>query len=232
MKLIVLAAGKGTRFYPLTKDTPKGMIEISGKPLLEHVLHPYLSHVSEIIFVINNETGHKIRDHFKDLYEGHPVSYFVQGIKSPKGTFGALTLVREVVGQEVFCVTNCDDLLLEEDVIAAMSQGVPGIGVTRAVMRWSYLGIDSINGYVSGFRRHNKDEGEFTEDNFSNGFHLLTSEIFSFDPVETKEGEIGLPQTLFANLKRYPLKAFTFNKWQAVNEPEDLKMAQDFLLSV
>lgn len=38
MKLIVLAAGYATRLYPLTKDRPKHLLEVAGRPILDHVL--------------------------------------------------------------------------------------------------------------------------------------------------------------------------------------------------
>jgi len=36
MKIVVLAAGEGTRLRPLTEDKPKGMVEVAGEPLLTH----------------------------------------------------------------------------------------------------------------------------------------------------------------------------------------------------
>ena len=38
MKVIILAAGQGTRLRPLTNDRPKCMVELQGKPLLDHQL--------------------------------------------------------------------------------------------------------------------------------------------------------------------------------------------------
>ena len=39
MKVIILSSGKGTRMMPLTKDTPKPMLEINGEYLLENKIN-------------------------------------------------------------------------------------------------------------------------------------------------------------------------------------------------
>ena len=36
--IAILCAGKGSRIYPITKTTPKSMIEINGKPFISHQL--------------------------------------------------------------------------------------------------------------------------------------------------------------------------------------------------
>lgn len=233
MKLIILAAGKGTRFYPLTKQIPKGLIPLGDKTLLDHVTEPYLSSVSDIIIVINDELGHMIEKHFGTSYKNHKVSYIIQTKDHRRGTLSALSLCKEIIGEEIFCVSNCDDLLLEEDINTAINSGVPGMGISKTVMPYRYLGIDTENGVtgniITGFRRHAKEDGEFVEDFFSNGFYILTPEIFNFPAVEILDGELGLPHTLFANIKNYPLQAFDFKKWQSVNGPENLEAAERFI---
>jgi hypothetical protein len=67
------------------------------------------------------------------------------------------------------------------------------------------------------------------EDIFYNGFNILDNKVFNFIPITTRDGELGLPHTLFANLETYPLKAFNFKKWETVNTPKDIADAEKFI---
>jgi NDP-sugar pyrophosphorylase family protein len=205
------------------------MIPVLGEPLLSHVVKPYLPHVSDIIFVINEPLGTQIKDHFKESYFGHKIFYKVQ--KEQKGTLDALLTCQDMVGKnEFFCVTNGDDLLKESDIKNAIVARVIGLGVSKKIMPKSYLGIDVENGYIAGFRKHDTtNTSTHVEDLFYNGFNILDSAVFSFKPVMLSNGEIGLPQTLFENLNTYPLKAFSFESWQTVNGPLDMPNAIEFL---
>lgn len=55
MKAMILAAGEGTRLKPLTDKKPKALVEVKGKPLLEHTIN-YLKHfgVNEIIINVHH----------------------------------------------------------------------------------------------------------------------------------------------------------------------------------
>ena len=228
MKLIILAAGKGTRFLPITNTIPKGMIPILGKPLLEHALGPYVAHVDEIVFVINHPLGEQIKAYFGENYRGHTVSYVVQ--KEQKGTLDALLTCKDLMQSgELFCVCNGDDLVLEGDVENAIGQNKISIGVSKKVMPKNYLGIEVKDGYATGFNRHDDSIESKVEDLFYNGFSILDSKIFNFEPVMTRDGEMGLPQTLFAHLETYPLKVFPFHAWETVNGPADVSNAEEFL---
>jgi glucose-1-phosphate thymidylyltransferase len=64
MKLIVLAAGYATRLYPLTLNQPKPLLQVAGKPMLEHVLDnlasiPHLDHA----YIVTNA---KFAPHFEE----------------------------------------------------------------------------------------------------------------------------------------------------------------------
>lgn len=67
MKCIILCAGYATRLYPLTKDTPKPLLEIAGKPMLNYIIERLekLDVINEIIIVTNN----KFFEHFNKWKE-------------------------------------------------------------------------------------------------------------------------------------------------------------------
>ncbi len=227
MKIIILTAGKGLRFLPITNTIPKGMVSILNEPLLKHVVEPYLKCVTDIIFVVNDGLGIKIKDYFGGEYLGHKIFYKIQ--KEQKGTMDALLTCRDLIKEdELFCVSNADDLLKESDIEKAILENKIGAGISKKIMPKNYLGVKVENDFVKGFIRH-EDKNDLIEDNYCNGFFILDKKVFDFEPVATRDGELGLPHTLFANLNTYPLKTFTFGSWETVNRPEDIENAEKFL---
>lgn len=55
MKCIILAAGYATRLYPLTKNFPKPLLEVGGKPILDHLIEDIESETDEFIVVTNHK---------------------------------------------------------------------------------------------------------------------------------------------------------------------------------
>ena len=60
MKIIILAAGKGTRLRPLTEEKPKCMVELLGKPLIKHQLDIFKSKGIDEIYVVTGYLENKI----------------------------------------------------------------------------------------------------------------------------------------------------------------------------
>ena len=56
MKCVILAGGRGTRIAELTKEIPKPMIKISGRPLLYHIMKHYSNYGFKEFIIA---TGHK-----------------------------------------------------------------------------------------------------------------------------------------------------------------------------
>ncbi len=92
MKLIILAAGEGSRLRPLTNTTPKPLIKIVWKAITEHNLENIISEKNkslfdEIIFIVKYKKE-KIIEHFWEFYNWIKIKYVTQSDK--KWTWAAL----------------------------------------------------------------------------------------------------------------------------------------------
>ena len=62
MKALVLAAGYATRLYPLTLDRPKPLLEVGGRPIIEHLLDQLPLSALSTVYVVTNA---KFAPHFR-----------------------------------------------------------------------------------------------------------------------------------------------------------------------
>jgi len=108
MKVVILAGGLGTRLGELTRDLPKPMIEVAGRPYLEYVVRAFSDRgLSDFVFL----TGHRgevIESHFGDGMR-FQVSIDYSHESEPLGTGGALREARHLLGER-FIVTYGDVL--------------------------------------------------------------------------------------------------------------------------
>lgn len=75
MKALILAAGYATRLYPLTKEYPKSLLEIGGRPLINYIVEKLekLGAVEEILIVTNSKFIAKFRQWEKCLNSPKPI---------------------------------------------------------------------------------------------------------------------------------------------------------------
>ena len=63
MKVIILAAGYATRLYPLTLNQPKPLLNVAGKPMVDHVIDNLTTIPDiDVVYVVTND---KFADHFQ-----------------------------------------------------------------------------------------------------------------------------------------------------------------------
>ena len=103
MKAIVLAAGYATRLYPLTLSTPKPLLPVAGKPMIEHVLER-LAPLSGLdrIYVVTNA---KFAGHFQRWNTGasasrFPISVINDGTTDDANKLGAIGDIQFVLTQQ------------------------------------------------------------------------------------------------------------------------------------
>ena len=124
MKLVVLAAGYATRLYPLTLDRPKPLLEVAGRPMLEHVLER-LGAIHEIdgVFVVTNS---KFAGRFREWADGYraerpepEITIVDDGTASEEtklGAIGDLDLVLRAHGVADDVIVVAGDNLFSEDL--------------------------------------------------------------------------------------------------------------------
>ena len=103
MQAIIMAGGKGTRLASVTKNIPKPMVPIEGKPLLEYQIENLKENGVQNIILIIGHLGDVIKDYFGDGTEfGIHISYYVE--ETPLGTAGALAKIKDRLENTFFLI--------------------------------------------------------------------------------------------------------------------------------
>ncbi|MBI3272773.1 MAG: nucleotidyltransferase family protein [Planctomycetes bacterium] len=99
MKALVLGAGYATRLYPLTKDRPKPLLPVDGKPILERILDS-LAPIADLdqIYIVSN---HRFADHFREWRKSYkstrPIEIVDDGTVSNDDRLGAVGDIQYVL---------------------------------------------------------------------------------------------------------------------------------------
>ena len=105
-RVILMVGGLGTRLRPLTQDTPKPMLKVGNKPILQTIVEKFAEYGFVNITMCVNFNASIIRDYFGDGKEfGVNIDYVLE--QKRMGTAGALSLLKERPS-EPFFVMNGD----------------------------------------------------------------------------------------------------------------------------
>jgi dTDP-glucose pyrophosphorylase len=110
-KAVILAAGRGTRMRDLTNELPKPMIEVRGKPILQHIIEGLRAAGVEKFLIIVGYRAEVVRQAFGNgTHLGVAISYATQVVQD--GTGRVVELAREFAGADPF-VLSYGDILVE-----------------------------------------------------------------------------------------------------------------------
>ncbi len=184
MKAMILAAGGGTRLYPLTFTLPKPMAPICNRPVMEHIINQLKIHgFNEIIVNLHNLPQH-IEGYFSDGRQlGISITYSYEA--QPLGTAGGVKNVEEQF-DKTFMVIGGDDLHSVD--LSSMLQfhrerkalATIGLSHEEDVHHYGVVVTDE-TGRILEFQE--KPDNDIAKSHWvNNGIYLFEPEIFKYIP--------------------------------------------------
>ncbi|CAN2170718.1 GCD1 Nucleoside-diphosphate-sugar pyrophosphorylase involved in lipopolysaccharide biosynthesis/translation initiation factor 2B, gamma/epsilon subunits (eIF-2Bgamma/eIF-2Bepsilon) [Candidatus Nanopelagicaceae bacterium] len=219
--MVIMAGGRGTRLLPHTIETPKPMLQVGGKPILEHIIKRARNQGISRIIISLNYLGEVIENYFQDGSNFGVSITYIREI-NPLGTAGALSLCMDEFNEPIL-VTN-GDVLTDISYTSIIDFHITNQArATMAIRQYELqnpygvvtISGDSISGYV--------------EKPISKSF--INAGVYVVDPVCLSELEYGaycdMP-TLFSILreKKHRVIAFPIHEpWLDIGRPVDLQDA-------
>jgi dTDP-glucose pyrophosphorylase len=113
-KAVLLAAGRGTRMRDLTEALPKPMLEVRGKPVLEHIVEGLRDNGLTNLLVVVGWRGDVVKEFFGDGSKlGVSIQYETQTVQD--GTGRVVALARDFVANDSFLLSYGDILIAPEN---------------------------------------------------------------------------------------------------------------------
>ena len=106
MKAMILAAGFGKRLLPITETTPKPLLKVGNKSLIQRNINLLIENgFSEIIINVSH-LGSSIKEHVEEIFPEEKIYFSFED--SPLGTGGGILKALPLLGDEPFLVMNAD----------------------------------------------------------------------------------------------------------------------------
>lgn len=219
MKAVILAAGKGTRMRPLSEDTPKPLLPVAGKPIIQHNIDLIESEVDEIIVV----AGYRI-EQFKNYFSGTEVRIVEQ--EEAVGTADAALQAEDYI-EDSAVLLNGDDIYGEK--IIEVIRKPSSVLASRAEKPSNYGVYDENDGEIDGLTEKPDDPPS----------KLVNTGCFSVDRgffetlknVERSErGEYEITDALKKYIQNKTLEVVKADRWIPCSYPWQLINANEKLL--
>lgn len=216
--VVIMAGGLGTRLGELTKNTPKPMLKVGTKPMVEHIIDMFVAHGFTKFMLSVNYKAEVIKEYFGDGSDfGIEVKYLEE--KKRLGTGGALSLI-DIELSEPFFVTN-GDVLSSLDYEKLLSyHKEQNSTATMCIRKDSYqipYGVIEVDDENNIKAMKEKPINEFF---INTGIYVLNPEVLNYVP---KNEFFDLP-SLFSLLKEKDkfTKSFeTTDYWIDMGKPSD-----------
>ncbi len=220
--MVIMAGGKGTRLHPHTENCPKPMLEVGGKPILQHIIERANRDGFHNFIISLHYLGEMIEDYFGDGAKfGVNIQYLRE--QNPLGTAGCLSLIKEIP-RLPFVVTNGDvltDINYNELLNFHIRHSADATMAVRQHEIQNQFGVVKTSGIeIDGF-----EEKPIYRSHVNAGIYVLNPESLNY---LIHEQHCDMP-TLFQLLKENFMKTVAYpmhEPWLDVGRPEDLQVAR------
>lgn len=219
---VIMAGGRGQRLQPLTNNTPKSLLKVGSKPIMEHNLDRLAKFGIDDFWVSVRYLGDQIENYFGNGKQKNVKIEYVWETE-PLGTIGAVSKIINFKHDYVL-VTNSDlltnidyenfflDFVRQEADLAVLT--IPyQVNIPYAV-------LETEDGAIKSF----KEKPTYTY--YSNGgIYLMKKEVLKYIPKNTLYNSTDLMENLIQN--NYKVISYPFfGYWLDVGKPEDFEKAQ------
>ena len=221
--VFILAGGLGRRLYPLTKDCPKPMLMMNGKPILEIIIDGLKKHGFQKFIISINYLGDLIQDYFGDGSQFDvDIEYVIEDVEL--GTAGPLSLLTEIPEKPMIVING--DILSEVNFSHLLNfhneySSSATICVSDHVVEVPFGVIEHEDHTLAGIVE--KPIHKFL---INAGIYVLNSEVIKMVP---KDKFYDIP-TLFEDLLKTNLQTTVFpinEYWLDIGQIEDFNRARE-----
>lgn len=222
MKAIILAAGQGRRMLPLTLKTPKPLLEVNDKPIIDYILEAFPPEIDEVIVIVRY-FGEQIKSHLGSENHGRKMRYV---LGSPKGTAYSFMAAKKYLKNERFLIMYGDDLPQLADIENCLAKELSILVYEPAnpsACGMAYLRADGT------IRKIIEKPKKTTSKLAVSGLMVLNTDIFDYQPSLAK-GEFYfslLADSFVRNHKVFPVSTTSFIG--EITTPKDLIRAGKIL---
>lgn len=220
--VVIMAGGLGTRLYPLTKETPKPMLPINGKPILERIIEKLILQGFQNFYISINYLGEQIKEYFQDGLKWDVSIKYIEETKR-LGTAGALFQLRGMI-KEPFVVMN-GDIITDLDFRSFLKFHQENNSLsTMCLYKQVHQVPFGVVEFDNNFKIISMKEKPKNEYYVNMGIYVVSPEVIQYIP---KNEYYDMP-TLFQNLidDKKNTKVFVFDGlWNDIGRVEDYKSA-------
>ena len=218
---VIMAGGKGLRLKPLTDNTPKPLLNIGSKPIMEHNLDRLAKFGIDDFWVTVNYLGDQIVRYFGDGKSKNIKIEYVQECE-PLGTIGAISKITNFE-HDYILVTN-SDLLTNIDyekffLEFITNQADFAVLTIPYQVNITYAVLETHNGAIKSF----KEKPTYTY--YSNGgIYLMKRKLLNYIPKNTFYNSTDLMETLIE--RKFKVVSYPFSGyWLDIGKHEDYEKA-------